>query len=396
MAIDGREHRVLYRDPRFYASFPSLTVPAAGRDADGAAVLVAFRRARDHRWLRGAAYQESAAGFNHVDHLDSRSQTMLLRLGPDAEPLGEVQGGGPGEPVMLPPDPQAADQDASLLTLRDGRILLAGFRWYPVPAVEGEALRAQGIGLTGSPLKTGDLYLFWGGYSRHSDDGGRSWTAHRDLPALPGHPDILPGQRPFHGGAVRGRAVETPDGTILQTGYTHHPTTGTYASHLFASADRGESWVHRAIIALDAEAKAGFCETALHLDADGVLHAFHRTTGLGDHLATSRSTDLGHSWEPWRRHAVVGHPYDACPLPDGRLLLAGGYRHAPYGIRARVYDPRTQDPGDAPEIVLRDDGPAPDLGYPWAAVLPDGRAMVAYYICDPAGRRGIEATLFRP
>ncbi|WP_247877776.1 sialidase family protein [Azospirillum thiophilum] len=154
--------------------------------------------------------------------------------------------------------------------------------------------------------------------------------------------------------------------------------------------------MHRAIVAIDSDAKAGFCETALHLDADGVLHAFHRTTGLDDHLATSRSTDLGHSWEPWRRHALVGHPYDACPLPDGRLLLVGGYRHAPYGVRARLYDPRRQQPDEVPELVLRDDGPAPDLGYPWAAPLPDGRAMVAYYICDAMGLRGIEATLFRP
>ncbi|MGF7176610.1 exo-alpha-sialidase [Azospirillum doebereinerae] len=376
------EHRVLYRDPHFYASFPSVAMRGDGT------TLLAFRRARDHRWLRGEAYRRSEDGFNHVDHLDARSQTVLLALGPDGLPQGE--------PWTVPPDPQAADQDASLLVLRDGRILLAGFCWYPVPAEDGQALRDLGLGLVGSPLKTGDLYLFWGGYTRHSDDGGRSWSPHRFLPALPGHPDLVPGQRPFHGGAVRGRAVEAPDGTLLLTGYTHHPVTGVYASHLFASADRGESWQHRSVIAFDPEGEAGFCETALHLDAGGGLTAFHRTTGLEDSLATSRSTDLGRSWEPWRRHAVVGHPYDACPLPDGRLLVCRGYRHKPYGIRARVYDPLTQAIDDAPEIIVRDDGPAPDLGYPWAGVLPDGRAMITCYIADSLGVRGIEASLFAP
>lgn len=371
---DRIEHRVLYRDARFYASFPSVATRADGTS------LLAFRRARDHRWLLGS-------GVDHVDHLDSRSQTVLLTLDHDGMPVGE--------PVGLPPDPQAADQDASLLVLRDGRILLAGFCWYPVPAAVGVALGAAGIGLTSSPQKTGDLYLFWGGYTRHSDDGGRSWSPHAFLPALPDHPDILPGQRPFHGGAVRGRAVETADGTILLTGYTHHPTGGAYASHLFASTDRGESWERRAVIAHDPEGKAGFCETALYLDGRGVLTAFHRTTGLDDHLATSRSDDQGHSWRPWRRHAVIGHPYDPCPLPDGRLLLCGGYRHKPYGLRARVYDPLTQSPDDAPEILVRDDGPSPDLGYPWATVLPDGRALVCAYIADADGRRGIEASLFR-
>jgi hypothetical protein len=386
------EHRVLYRDPRFYASFPSLAGPSPAGQANGQAnggSLLAFRRARDHRWLRGADYGRSAAGLNHVDHLDSRSQTVLLALGPDGLPQA-------AEPQGLPPDPQAADQDASLLVLRDGRILLAGFCWYPVPAEDGQALRDLGRGLVGSPLKTGDLYLFWGGYTRHSDDGGRNWTPHRFLPPLPGHPDILPGQRPLHGGAVRGRAVEAPDGTLLQTAYTHDPGTGAYASHLFASTDRGETWRHRAVIARDAEGKAGFCETALQFAADGSLLAFHRTTGLDDCLATSRSRDLGHGWEPWRRHAVTGHPYDACPLPDGRLLVCRGYRHKPYGIRARVYDPLAQDIDDVPEIVLRDDGPSADLGYPWAAVLPDGRAMVVYYIADSTGLRGIEASLLTP
>lgn len=385
------EHRVLYRDPQFYASFPS-----AATRADGT-VLVAFRRARDHRWLRGAGWSRSTAGFNHIDHLDSRSQTVLLTLGPDGVPPdGQPQGERRGEPFALPPDPQAADQDASLLVLRDGRILLAGFCWYPVPAEDGQALRELGLGLAGSPLKTGDLYLFWGGYTRYSDDGGRSWSPHRFLPPLPGHPDILPGRRPMHAGAVRGRAVEAPDGTLLQTSYTHHPQTGSYASHLYASTDRGESWQYRSLVAFDPQGKAGFCETALHLTAGGGLLAFHRTTGLGDHLATSRSHDLGHSWEGWEVRDMIGHPYDACPLPDGRFLLCGGYRHVPYGIRARLCDPDGRDLDTAEEIVLRADAPAPDLGYPWATPLADGRVLVAYYICDAAGLRGIEASVLEP
>ena len=64
------------------------------------------------------------------------------------------------------------------------------------------------------------------------------------------------------------------------------------------------------------------------------LLAAAKTGHLGPTLY--RSTDLGHSWEPWRRHAVVGHPYDACPLPDGRLLLVGslaGWLLGSYGRR---------------------------------------------------------------
>ncbi|MGQ9369612.1 exo-alpha-sialidase [Azospirillum sp. ST 5-10] len=376
-------HRIVYRDPVFFASFPSVATRTDG------VTLVAFRRARDHRWLRGEAYRSSDTGFDNVDHLDARSQIVIVPVTAHGDPAGE--------PVGVPPDPQAADQDANLLVLRDGRLLLTGFSWYPLPAKDGEALRALGVGVVGSPQRTGDLYLFWGAYARWSDDGGRTWSPHRFLPPLPGQPEAVPGVRPLYGGAVRGRVVEAQDGTLLLTSYAHHPDTGQYASHLFASTDRGENWSYRSVIAVDREAcRVGFCETALHLAGDGRLLALHRTTGLDDRLAVSTSRDQGRSWEPWRRHEVVGHPYDACALTDGRVLLVYGYRHPPFGVRARVWDPAAGEPEDAAEIVLRDDSPSADVGYPWATALPDGRALVVYYICDGTGVRHIAATLIEP
>jgi hypothetical protein len=381
-ALPTVEHRILYCDRRFHAAFPSVAVRADG------VPLIAFRRARDHRWLRGSADRSSDAERAIVDHFDSRSQIVLLE--------GLPGDGVSMEPRGLPPDPQAADQDASLLILHDGRILLTGFCWYPVPTKEGEVLRALGLGLVGSPRGIGELYLFWGAYARWSDDSGLSWSPHRFLPGLPGHGDLVPGQRPLHGGGLRGRAVELADGTILQATYAHHPATGQYASHLFASADRGESWEYRGTIAFDPEGKVGFCESALTPLPDATLLAFHRTTGLDDCLATSRSRDGGRSWEPWRVHPDVGgHPHDACPLPDGRLLVCSGYRHRPYGVRARLWDPVEQDIADAAEIVLRDDAPSGDVGYPWAALLPDGRALVVCYISDDEGVRHIAGSLMR-
>ncbi|WP_246653629.1 hypothetical protein [Azospirillum formosense] len=45
--------------------------------------------------------------------------------------------------------------------------------------------------------------------------------------------------------------------------------------------------------------------------------------------------------------------------------------------------------------MIRDDAPSPDVGYPWATVLADGRVAVCYYICDATGIRHIQATLLR-
>ncbi|AWJ85399.1 hypothetical protein TSH58p_15910 [Azospirillum sp. TSH58] len=374
--LDTLSHRIVYSDRRFYASFPSAATLADGR------VLVAFRRARDHRWLHGEP-AEGGGDFTSVDHVDSRSHLVIQRFTPDFEPEGA--------PQPLPTDPEAGDQDPSLLVLRSGRIVLGSFGWYPMSARHGLRLREKGVHLLGNAETSGTFFLFWGGSTRVSDDGGRHWSAHRYLPELPDQGPILPGLRPMLGGAVRGRAVEAPDGTLLMATYTGGP----YTSYLFASRDRGEHWALRSTIARDPAGRAGFCETALHLTADGQLIAFHRTTGLGDRLATSVSHDLGESWAPWIENAVIGHPYDACPLPDGRLLVVYGHRHQPYGVRARVWDSRRETLESAPEIVLRADAPSPDVGYPWATVLADGRVAVCYYICDAAGVRHIQATLLR-
>lgn len=374
--LDILSHRVVYADPRFYAAFPSAATLADGT------VLVAFRRARDHRWLHGEAPEGQAdCDFDSVDHVDSRSHLVLQRFTPDFEPAGG--------PQALPADPEAGDQDANLLVLRSGRIVMGSFCWYPMSARHAARLRERGVPLFGSTDSTGALFLFWGGCTRHSDDGGFSWSPHRYLPPLPEYGDLVPGVRPLHGGAVRGRAVEAPDGTLLMATYTGGP----YTSYLFASHDRGESWELRGIIARDPQGKAGFCETALHLAADGRLIAFHRTTGLKDHLALSVSRDLGRSWEDWTVTGVVGHPTDACPLPDGRLLVVHGYRHKPYGVRARVWDLDRGPLDAAPEVVIRDDAPSPDVGYPWATVLADGRVAVCYYMCDGRGIRHIAASL---
>ena len=63
----------------------------------------------------------------------------------------------------------------------------------------------------------------------------------------------------------------------------------------------------------------------------------------------------------------------------------------PFGCptAGRFPEPDLKDPAGAEEIIIRDHGPGGDIGYPWAALLPDGRVAVVYYFCDPAGLRHI-------
>ena len=74
------------------------------------------------------------------------------------------------------------------------------------------------------------------------------------------------------------------------------------------------------------------------------------------------------------------------------MLLTYGYRHSPYGIRARLLDAEARDPGGAEELLLRTDGAGPDLGYPWAVSLPNGEVLVAYYWVNERQERVIVGT----
>lgn len=361
---------VLYHDPRFYASFPALVTIQGDR------LLLMFRRARDLRWLLPAELAEEHAKLrNQVDHVDSRSQLTQMIFDQHGHVLESAQ--------ALPVNPEAADQDASLLRLRNGTLLVASFSWYPVAASLEPVVKHWPSCLT-PRVGRGSLYLFWGGFVRLSHDNGKSWSDHQYLPALPNTEDLVPGKRPHFGGAIRGQAIETANEILLATYST--------GSHLYASADDGVTWRYRSCIAEDESKRLQLNEPSLVACPSGKLVAFMRSEGGGDRLVTAESFDNGYSWAQWRERDVMGHPFHVLPLRNGQVLLSYGYRHKPFGIRARLLDAECDNVNTAPEVILRDDGACADVGYPWAAQVDDGRIVVVYYFTSSDGVRHIAAT----
>jgi hypothetical protein len=162
-------------------------------------------------------------------------------------------------------------------------------------------------------------------------------------------------------------------------------------THLFISPDKGLTWNYSCPVARDP--KITFSETSIYETPKGDLVAFMRTADFDDHTTVARSTDHGKSFAHWEDAGFQGHPHYALRLPDERVLLVYGYRHSPFGVRARVLDPECTVLSAAPEIVLRDDGGNGDLGYPWATLLSKKRALVVYYINHADGTRYIAGTL---
>ena len=82
-------------------------------------------------------------------------------------------------------------------------------------------------------------------------------------------------------------------------------------------------------------------------------------------------------------------------IEGGRIALTYGWRHAPYGLRARISDNEGQTWGN--EFVLRHDGARWDLGYPRSVQRPDGKVVTCIYFNDStAKKRYIAATIWDP
>src|SRR5690606_13162415 len=106
---------------------------------------------------------------------------------------------------------------------------------------------------------------------------------------------------------------------------------GKTSTHLMISDDKGTTWKYSCPIALDE--KVTFNETSLYETPKGDLVAFMRTADFGDRTCIARSTDGGKTFQNWEDAGFKGHPHYALRLPDNRVLLVYGYRHAPMGIR---------------------------------------------------------------
>lgn len=213
----------------------------------------------------------------------------------------------------------------------------AGRTWeepvrVPPTAPHGPALLSDGrllfIGIEGLRRQTRESQLV----VAESRDHGRTWTAIARVPAYPPYPGPAPDGIAY---LCEPHVVETAPGRLLATArYEETPRP----------ADRRSS----------------------------VIWQFE-------------SEDGGRTWTAPRPTAIVGKPPHLIRLRDSRILLTYGYRHAPYGERACL----SRDGGRTwdydREIVIRDDAPSGDLGYPASVELPDGSILTVYYQQERAG-----------
>lgn len=181
------------------------------------------------------------------------------------------------------------------------------------------------VGGMGTQLRDGRAVVLscWG--PERSDDGSYPVTTHfytngcRTLDAKVAGALTLPFAMPPH---FHRSIVELPDGALLATIYGHQEGHEKYSSVLIDSADDGQTWRFRSLIAhSEGIGKEGFCEPALVRLANGDLLCALR---VGGPLHVTRSTDDGHTWST--PEIVADHGVD-----PALLLLSNGVLALSYG-----------------------------------------------------------------
>ncbi|MFT3749772.1 MAG: sialidase family protein [Agriterribacter sp.] len=347
---------IIYKDTAFYCAFPSVI-----KKPDGA-LIVAFRRA-PNRQIFGEK------GNNHVD----QNSYLVMVQSKDGENWS-------ANPELMYAHPFGGSQDPCLLQLKDGTILCASYGWTQV--------RADGIPNLKKPYIENSGYIFLGGYIIRSANGGRSWSnaVYPPHAASEIYYNAYGQKLPAYN---RGAMYEAKDGRVLWIVAASDSANKT-SNYLLTSIDKGLTWQYKSEVAKDSA--ISFNEASVYETPDGDIVGFLRTAGFNDNAVIARSKDGGKTFK-WESMGFQGHPLNALRLPDNRVLLTYGYRHKPWGIRARILNAECTDFKTAPEIILREDGGNGDIGYTWPVLLDTRRILIVYYFNKEDNIRYIAGTI---
>ncbi|MEA3254124.1 MAG: sialidase family protein [Chloroflexota bacterium] len=353
------DSQVICRQPGRYIGWPTVAKASDGE------LLVVFSGDRDA-------------------HVDPFGKTCLVR--------SSDHGATWSEAVVINDTP-LDDRDAGLCICPDGSLVASWFTSHyddylaMTGYCQGEEARWQeAISQVseddvdrwthdGAGVPSGRRMGFW---TVRSTDGGRTWQA--PVPSICCAP---------HG------PIPLADGRLLFVGSANYAREeGEALLGAAESRDNGRSWALIGRIAAlpeySSDAEDGYaylCEPHAIEVAPGHIVAMARYEERGapgkarqpSTLWQFESEDGGRTWTEPQRTEIVGKPPHLTGLGDGRILLTYGYRHDPYGQRACLSSDGGKTWDYENEIVLRDDAPSGDLGYPASVEGDDGTIVTVYY-----------------
>ena len=320
----------------------------------------------------------AASGLRN-DHICPFGRTVICR----SEDMGESW----TSPQVVNDSP-LDDRDAGLVSLGGDKLVLTWFSTDNRQSLQAhcEAMedrkRAQRwrAGLAGV---SDELAQRWAGaWMRHSDDAGLTWGAAKKVMLTAPH-----------------GPVQLGTGVLFYVG-KHFANMPSFAKGegpvvAMSSTDGGREWEIVSTLPLCKKTVENqYHEAHVSELPDGRLLALVRVEDAEGHaiseagienfsLVQTISEDRGHTWSPPIALGFHGSPPHLLMHSSGALICAYGYRKGPYGQRAMI----SRDGGDSwqYDLILRDDGPDSDLGYPSSVELPDGDILTVYYQKESSG-----------
>jgi hypothetical protein len=371
-----RWHKVVCKEPGNYLGWPSIAQLPSGE------LIVVFSGGRE-------------------EHVCPYGKTELVR----SSDRGETW----SEPVVVN-DSLIDDRDAGLVATRSGTLVLSWFTYPTWEALDQETLDRVQAEAVGAELPLGGRYTDeqidrWRAYcdkarpdaerqglghrawTRRSTDGGRTWEPQVDCVASNPHGPI-----------------ELSDGRLLMVGnaLVAGATPSAFEPIVaMESGDEGQSWRRIGTVMPVPTEGAALEEPHVMELGDGTLVCLARYMPPGDsgedrYMRQSESHDGGQTWTRPHPANMWGYPPHLLRLSNGDGLATYGYRRAPFGQRACVYQKVRENllGGDSSGswdvgnvIALRDDAADGDLGYPATVEMSPGEMLTVYYQADRPGEK---------
>jgi len=265
------------------------------------------------------------------------------------------------------------DRDGGLCAWGDGKLLLTWFNPWKKLYNEREARTpvlqtpmAKAVREAWNALPEAEYQP--GTFIRLSEDGGKTWSDKIQVPVTAPH------------GPIRRR-----DGSLFYLGKEYlWPGNELEEDHIYAyeSRDEGKTWQKLCHV----EFPEGYGTADIHEPhavelPDGTILGGLRGSGAKmpqrNGIFTTFSTDGGKSFTKPEMLDLCGTPPHFLLHSSGAVVLTYGRRVAPFGERARI----SYDGGKtwSKEIVISQEAPDWDLGYPSSVELSDGSILTVYY-----------------
>ena len=362
----GSTH-IVHKDDFAYISHPSIAVLENGE------------------WI---------AAFNH-------SRRREPKMHPPSDPLFRTllartsdRGESWDAPYFAPNFDWSGTECPGISQLNDGTVVLTQFRfgWYPLAVAKKRRAAGEAIALSlpdrgwteefddddWSASQQTWARGYHGVYAHLSSDDGHSFEQ-----------SVKMGTGPYRDGYTRTGVIQLAEGRLAYAVTEHHPPTSNF-TYLLMSTDGGRSWDPPVLIWHSPEGRFG--EPDLAEVAPGELLCMLRESQSSGYLFSCRSRDRGQTWSEPEQTPLYGCPGHLLMLADGRLLCTYGLRREPFGIRACLSEDGGRTWDVEREIVIRDDLPNGDLGYPATIEYEPGQLFCCYYGQESDGVTCVQGT----